>query len=47
MDEKYRSVIKNIDKLPNKKNNRKTNEEYEKIKKEIDQLLADVDEENK
>jgi hypothetical protein len=46
MEGKYESVITEIDKLPRKKTNKKINEEYETIKKEIDELLENLDKES-
>ncbi len=43
MEGKYEYVINEIDKLPRKKNNKKTNEEYETIIKEIDELLENIE----
>ena len=39
MDEKYESVIRNVDKLPGKKIGEKTDEEYEALIKEIDEEI--------
>ena len=40
MDEKYKSVIRNMDKLPGNGIEKKTNKEYESLIKEIDEVIG-------
>ena len=40
MDEKYKFVIRNVDKLPGKGIEKKTNKEYESLVKEIDEVIG-------
>ena len=40
MDEKYKSVIRNVDKLPGKGIEEKTKKEYKSLIKEIDEVIG-------
>lgn len=43
MEGKYEYVINEIDKLPRKKTTKKINEEYDVIKKDVDKLLKNLE----
>ncbi|UCD13202.1 MAG: hypothetical protein JSW60_06485 [Thermoplasmatales archaeon] len=47
MNEKYKSIIRNVDKLSGKTIERKTNKEYKSIIKEIDKVIGKSNEEGK
>ena len=43
MEEKYVSILNEIDKLPRKKTKKEINEQYESVKKDVDKLLDNLE----